>query len=203
VRRDVDDFRHLAISLRAIAGACLDAAQLLASFTIDHMQQHVSKRLFAAGRSGKSAIETRELRRDEFLVQTFSATGQIEKALPAILQSLLLKDVTFLYQLAQNPAKRLFGDLEYVEQLCHRHAGIAAHEMKHAMMGAPEADLGKDMIGIGGKVAISKKEKLDQLDERLVRSGQQLYIYVSHIDIFLANHYRKTSADGIIFQGFS
>jgi hypothetical protein len=60
------------------------------------------------------------------------------------------------------------------------------------MMGAAEAELRQDLVGVADEVAIGKEEQLDQIPERLrlmpdfTRPHGDVQIYVSHVDIFLA-----------------
>ena len=65
----------------------------------------------------------------------------------------------------QHPAEALLGDPQDVEQLRHRHAGIAADEMDDAVMRAPEAEVGEDLVGIGDEIAIGEEQQLDQTDD--------------------------------------
>ena len=71
-------------------------------------------------------------------------------------------------------AKDLLGDLQNVQKLGDFQAGIAVHEMQHAMMGAAEAILLKNGIGIAGEIAIGEEEKFDAGDEVKLRAVAHL-----------------------------
>ena len=66
-------------------------------------------------------------------------------------------------------------------------------------MGASEAELGQDLVGIADEIAIGKEQQLDQVERqapsRRARPGagrdrDRVDIYVSHVDIFRALCYR-------------
>ena len=106
---------------------------------------------------------------------------EIEQPLPAVLLARPLIDIALLDQFAQHPAEALLGDAENVEQLRHRHAGIAADEMHDAMMRAPEAEFGQDGVGIGDEIAIGEEQQLDQADDVLVALASRLREIMSAI----------------------
>ena len=70
-------------------------------------------------------------------------------------------------------------------------------------MGAPEAELGQDVIGVADEVAVGEEQELDDVPNGVGvacrgvarrRGGRTVdgwKIYVSHIDIFPAGRYRK------------
>src|SRR5438132_8755690 len=70
---------------------------------------------------------------------------------------------------------------------------MASDKMDDAVMGAPEAIFCKDRIGLGGEIAIGKKQHFDTLPNLVRKRGEwwRLGFYVSHIDITRNLGYRK------------
>ncbi len=64
-------------------------------------------------------------------------------------------------QILQHAAERLLGDLEDGEQLAHRQIGLAADEVKRAVVGAPEIHLGEKIVHLGQEIPVAEKEILD------------------------------------------
>ena len=67
---------------------------------------------------------------------------------------------------------------------CHRHAGIAADEMQHPVMGPAKAELLQDRVGIGHEIPVGEEQQLDQ--RRGFRSSPNSCSrnYVSHLTYF-------------------
>ena len=113
---------------------------------------------------------------------------RIEQALAAVLAAGALLDEAGIDQLLQDARQALLGDLQDVEQVGDRQAGIAVDEMQHAVMRAAEVGLRQDRVGIGDEVAIGEEQELDQVHHRVLSAaagtsrGERM-IYVSHIDI--------------------
>ena len=87
--------------------------------------------------------------------------------MPAIFRSLFLRNVTLINQLFEHPTQRLLCDVEDLEQVRNLNARIAVDEMEHAMVRATEAQLEEHFIRIADKVTISKKQKLNDVPDRL------------------------------------
>ena len=49
--------------------------------------------------------------------------------------------------------------------------GLAVDEVQHAVMGAAEAVVGEDAVGVADEVAIGEEQQLDQVVGRLARRG--------------------------------
>ena len=64
--------------------------------------------------------------------------GGIEQALAAVGFAGLLLDIAVVDQLAQHAGQALLGDLEDVEQVGDRHAGLEIDEIQHPVVGAAE-----------------------------------------------------------------
>jgi len=80
-----------------------------------------------------------------------------------------LHHITFVDELFEHAAERLLGDLQDIEQVRNFHAGIAVDEMQHAVMGAAEAELGQNLVGIADEVAIGEEQELDEVEIGLAR----------------------------------
>lgn len=121
-------------------------------------------------------------------------------------------------KLLQDTPKTLLGNAQNAEQIRHHDAGVAIHEVKHAVVSPPKTEFGQLVIRIGGKIAISEKKQLDQVIWKgflhtwgaLIHRGaiwtdhvicKLFEIYVSHIDLFRADCY-LTSVLNEIFDRF-
>src|SRR5690606_38880706 len=98
--------------------------------------------------------------------------------------------------------QRLLRDPQDLEKVGNSEAGVAVHEMQHAMMGPAEPVLGEHGVGIACEVPVGEEQKLDMCDEvepfralvgpvlrtialRAVAPGcSGGSSYVSHVDIF-------------------
>ena len=89
-------------------------------------------------------------------------SGQIQQPLAPVAVAFLLVDIALVDQFLQHPAEALLGDAQDVEQLLHRHAGIAADEMHHPVMGPAEAEFLQDLVRIGHEIAVGEEQQLDQ-----------------------------------------
>ena len=94
-----------------------------------------------------------------------------EKALAAVGAAGLLLDISLVDQLLQHAAKALLGDLEHVEQVGDAQAGVSVDEMQNAVMGAAEAEILEDGVGVAREVAIGEEQELGE--------GQQLRIRIA------------------------
>ncbi len=103
----------------------------------------------------------RDLRRHQPLAQFFAGLRQIEQTLAPVALAFLLINITFADQFLQHPAQALLGNPQDVEQLRHSHAGVAAYEMHHPVVGPAEAKFAKDFIGIGNKIPVGKEQQFD------------------------------------------
>ena len=72
-----------------------------------------------------------------------------------------LLDIAHIDQFLQHAAEALLGDLQDVEKVGDRHAGIAADEMHDAVMRTTEIEARQHGIRVGDEVAIGVEEQLD------------------------------------------
>ena len=99
--------------------------------------------------------------------------GRVELALAAVARALHLHDVAGVDQLLQHARQALLGDLQHVEQFGDRQARPAVDEMQHPVMGAAEAVVGEDLVGVGGEVAIGEEQQLDDREVDAVLARQR------------------------------
>src|SRR5262245_26185476 len=130
-----------------------EIAQLIAALGIEHGKQQLHEDFPFMTGAVERPPDAMQLRSHELVMQVPCSGREIEKALAAISQAFLLNDVPALDQFAQHAAKRLLGDLQYVEKLGNAHAGIAADEMQDAVMSAAKAQAAQNGIGVAGEIA--------------------------------------------------
>ncbi len=105
-----------------------------------------------------------------------------------------LLNVTLIKELFEDPAERLLGDFQDVQQFCNLHPGIAIDEMQDPVMRASEAEFVQNLIRIANEVPVGEKQEFDQVErcrvplpgfswDQMTHRGFE--IYVSHVDIFL------------------
>ena len=186
---------------------------------IDHCDQE------AAGHVGGARPDVIERTCDPLCLQTGQFHGQrfacwrgVKKALPAVVGAFLLQDIAFVDQLLEDTGQRLLGDIEDLQEICHLHTRMPCHEMQNAVVGTAEAECGQCLVGIPDEIAVGEKQELDQIpDGFAAATGRRRFCgmrmvanlrhwhdgmapkggYVSHIDIFLEDCYRKCSANEI------
>ena len=73
------------------------------------------------------------------LEELAALVGGVEQALAAVGVAGPLLDVAVVDELAQHAGEALLGDLEDIEQVGDRHAGLEVDEVEHAVMRAAEA----------------------------------------------------------------
>ena len=95
--------------------------------------------------------------------------GGVEQALAAVGVAGLLLDIAIVDQLAQHAGEALLGDLENIEKIGDRHAGLEIHEIQHAVMGAAETLPLEQGVGIADEVAIGKEKQAHDVE----RHGRQ------------------------------
>jgi DNA-binding response OmpR family regulator len=95
--------------------------------------------------------------------ERFAFRGRVQQALAAIGGAGALHDIAVVDELAQYAPQALLGDLQDVEEIRDAHAGMAVHEMQHAVMRAAEADAREDLVGVADEIAIGEKQQLDQV----------------------------------------
>src|SRR5271166_5722075 len=123
----------------------------------------------------------------------------MQKPLAAVARTFPLHDIPLIHQLLEDPAERLLGDAQKLEQVRDLHARVAIDKMEQAMMCASEAEFGEHLVRVADEVPIGEKEELDQVPDRLGRRGVRRspgldcsHIYVSHVDIFQNDCYAIT-----------
>ena len=173
----------------ALSSLSTSFAAFMRSGGVDHAEQEGRHRRagFRAERQQRR-FDAPLLRRREAGGERLPGRRRVEQPLTAILEPGALLDEAGIDQLLQHAREALLGDLQDVEEVGDRQAGIAVDEMQHAMMRASEIGLRQDRIRIGDEVAIGEEQKLDEIHHRIVGGGAQAsrgerMIYVSHIDI--------------------
>ena len=150
------------------------------------------------------AADAADLRRHQPLAQLLALLGEVEQALAAVRLAFLLVDIALVDQFLQHAAQALLGDAQDVEQLLHRHAGVAADEVNHPVMRPAEAELPQDLVRIGHEIAIGEEQQLDQRNRVLVAQSIDAQIlgrnYVSHIDIFFQFCYVEPSHNEMLLR---
>src|SRR5262245_7023726 len=130
--------------------------------------------------------------------EAFAFRRRIQQALTAVLRPFLLQNVTLVDQLLEHAAERLLGDVEDLQQVGNLYARVAVYELQHPMMGAANIKLEENLLRIANKIAISEKQKFDDVPDRFGRcwsaarafgytgscAGFASRNYVSHVDIF-------------------
>src|SRR5262249_34679935 len=142
-----------------------------------------------------------ELRCGESLEQSAAGSGRIEQALAPIGASSPLHDIALVDELFQHAAKALLGDLQDVEQIGDPQARMSGDEVQYAMMGAAEAEVPQNRVGVAGEVAIGEEQQFGVGQQLSVGAAQglalgsracaplgvqrfrQRVIYVSHVDL--------------------
>lgn len=138
----------------------------------------------------------------KFVRQPRPFRRNVEPALTAIGVASALNDKTLVDQLFENAGKALLGDFQDVEKFGNFEARVAMHEMQDAVMGAAEAILREDRIGITRKIAIGKVKQFgtsNQIGSRRRSVGWRRRLgtllscklttrrgirkYVSHVDL--------------------
>src|SRR5262249_14543887 len=149
------------------------------------------------GTRDAGGLQARELHR-----QALPFRRDVEQALAPIVHPLLLHDIALVDELLEHPAQRLFGDFHDVEQVRNLHTGITVDEMQHPVMRTAETQLRQHVVGVAGEVPIGKKQKFNNVPDRLLRArppfragqgpvGCDWNSYVSHIDIFRTDCYPR------------
>ena len=167
-----------------------------------HDAQHdLAESLHRIGpRIAVGARDSRALIGGQHLLQRAPAFGQAEQALAPVPTPLALVDESFAHELAEHAAQALLGDAQDFEQFRYRDAGIAPHEIDHAVMRPTEALFRQDGVRPRGEVAVGEEQHLDALPQFLVaqeeRVGGRLGRrfrgcgYVSHVDIYDSRCYK-------------
>ena len=171
---------------------------MVAIVRIDHLEQGLAKRIRRFGiTSRERTLDAADLRGHEPCVQLAAFRRQIEQPLAPIARAFALIDEALVDEIAQDAAEALFGDAQDVKQFGDVHARIAANEVDDAVVGAAEAVVIENVVGIGDEVAIGKEQQFDERNDlrrwiigrcRRLGIGRMLaptiQDYVSHIDIF-------------------
>ena len=168
----------------------------------DHGEQEARRHAHRCRRPpAASACATRlRLQAVEAARQGGALVGRVQQPLAAVALARLLLDPALVHQLLEHAGQALLGDLQDLEQVGDAQARMAVDEVQHAVMRAPEAELGQDGVGLAREVAIGEEQQLDEGDEmgvgarrgrsarplvnRRPMPAQELGIYVSHVDLF-------------------
>jgi hypothetical protein len=181
-------------------------------FGVDHRHEETAGSVARAGiEFAERACDPLRLQPGEFHGQRFAFGRGIKKALAAVVGAFLLHHISLVDELLEHAPERLLGDIQDVQKVRDLHARIAVDEMQHAVVRAPETELGEHMIGIADEVAIGEEQQLDDVPGRAILAGGSLIlgsgavadrrnrhifqrvsaIYVSYIDIFSEDCYRE------------
>src|SRR4029077_4545700 len=102
---------------------------------VDHRGQEASRGIVRTGaKLSERRRDSRGLQIGELQGQRATLVGDMQEPLPAVVLALLLQHVTLVDQLLENPAKRLLGDAQQVQQFGDLHAGMAIDKVKHPMV---------------------------------------------------------------------
>ena len=104
--------------------------------------------------------------------QVVALRGGEQQALAAVGRAGAAVDEPGFDQFLEHPVEALLGDAQNVQEFGDRQARLTVDEVQHPVMGAPEAEIGEDPVGIADEVAVGEEEKLDQVVDR--RLGQDL-----------------------------
>ena len=150
-----------------------DLQHLVRIVVIDHGAQEAPHRLSACG------IQSLERRRDAVGLQARELGDQRlalrrgeQQPLPLVALAGPLNDIVLVDQLLQHASKRLLGDPQHVQQVCHLQARIAMHKVYHSMMGAAEAELLQHLVGVADEIPVGVEQQLDDVPDRLARAGR-------------------------------
>ncbi len=121
-----------------------------------------------------------DLGRHQALAQLLARLREKKQALAPVGFTLFPADIALVDQFLEHSRQALFGDPQYVEQLGDCHAGVAAYEMHHPVMGAAEAEFLQDFIRFRDEITVGKEQQFHEA-EGFILVG---WDYVSHIDIF-------------------
>ena len=91
--------------------------------------------------------------------------GRMQQPLAAIALAGLLLDPALVHQLLEDAGQALLGDLQDLEQVGDAKPRMAVDEMQHAVMRAPETQLGERRVRLAGEVAVGEEQQLDEGDE--------------------------------------
>mgnify|MGYP000651409714 CR=1 FL=1 len=133
-------------------GVAVSAGDPAAVGLIDQTAQHGAETGYRFGPGMAIGIgNVAALSNRQFAFEGAPFFRQIKTAAAAVFGISLLVDEIFLDQLAQDPGQALLGDLQDVQQLADRNAGIGADEMlKRSFFGSrkvnPSADLDEGML---------------------------------------------------------
>jgi hypothetical protein len=108
----------------------------------------------------------------------------VQEALPTVGLAGLLLDIAVVDQLAEDAREALFGDLQDVEEVGHRHAGLEVHEVQDAVVCPPEPLPFQQRVRVAHEVAVGEVEQAHDVEGQVVGAGRR--IYVSLVDIYSA-----------------
>jgi hypothetical protein len=182
-------------SAGAATRATLDELERAIAFLdIDHGGQKLAYRLARLGtQPRKRPCNPRGLQPGEPHRQGRPFRSGIEKPLTPILWASPLLDIPFVQKLLEHASKRLFRDLQNVEEVSNLDPGIAIDEMQNSVMCPAELQCGENVIGVTHEISVRKEQELDNVPYRLAGPHRILNqlgpwgrerIYVSHVDIF-------------------
>ena len=123
------------------------------------------QKLRSGPRIGEGGLEPLHLDLGKLVGKTRSLCGNIKAALAAVLVSRALDNEVLVDELLQNARESLLGDLQDFEKLSNLQSRVAVNKMQDTMVGASEAILFQDGIGIAGEIAVGEIEELDAGNE--------------------------------------
>src|SRR5439155_12051416 len=118
----------------------LQPIQQLAIFRFDHADEKAEV-VFAGdvGEGGESCVDAARLGGRQGFEELAAFFGGKQQALAAIGGAGLLLDIAVIDQLPQDSGEALLGDLEDVQQVGDRHAGLQIDEIQHPVVSAAKA----------------------------------------------------------------
>ncbi|MNY53681.1 hypothetical protein D3C86_1894560 [compost metagenome] len=82
----------------------------------------------------------------------------------------------------------MLGDLQRVEKVSDRHAGLAVDEVQDAVMRAAKTAFFQDGVRIGGEVAIGEEKQLDDFEVDRIIVVRDRVAHISGVFFGLAGH---------------
>lgn len=174
---------------------------------VNHGKQELT-RSFCPGRTDafQRSVDTGGLQAGQLCDKGLAFGRGEKKTLPAVRIPSLLDNIAFVQKLLEDPPQRLLGDPEHIQQVGDLQPWIAGHEVDYPVVSPAEAEFLQNMVGIADKVPIGEKQKLNDVPPLVsgcrgsrssaFRGGLpcawRVEIYVSHVDIFRVQCYKKT-----------
>ena len=111
--------------------------------------------------------------------------GQGQQLLAPVSLIRRLVDIALIDELAENPGKALFCDLQDLQQVGNGDSGVTSDEVDDPVMGPSEIDLRKNGVRLTREVPIGKEQHFDALPEFLLPQEKRIghAFYVNHVDL--------------------